>query len=102
MAKKLNLSDFEMLQTLGTGSFGRVRLGKEKSTGQYFALKVLKKAEILRLKQVDHVMSELSILRQIKHPFIVNMVYAFQDRLNLYLIMDYMPGGDLRFQIGVH
>jgi serine/threonine protein kinase len=40
------------------------------------------------------------LLAELKHPFIVNMVYAFQDRLNLYLVMDYMPGGDLRFQLG--
>ena len=45
-------------------------------------------------------MNESKLLSELKHPFIVNMVYAFQDRTNLYLIMDYMPGGDLRFQIG--
>ena len=45
-------------------------------------------------------MNERKLLSELKHPFIVNMVYAFQDRINLYLIMDYMPGGDLRFQIG--
>lgn len=95
MAHKLNLSDFEVLQTLGTGSFGRVRLGKEKSTGQYFALKVLKKAEILRLKQVDHVMSELSILRQIKHPFVVNLHGYTQDNRYLYLVLEYVSGGEL-------
>lgn len=45
-------------------------------------------------------MNERKLLRELKHPFLVNMIYAFQDRTNLYLIMDYMPGGDLRFQIG--
>ena len=45
-------------------------------------------------------LNERELLSCLKHPFIVNMVYAFQDRLNLYLVMDYMPGGDLRFQIG--
>lgn len=45
-------------------------------------------------------LNERELLAELKHPYIVNMVYAFQDRLNLYLIMDYMPGGDLRFQIG--
>lgn len=45
-------------------------------------------------------MNERKLLSELKHPFLVNMVYAFQDRANLYLIMDYMPGGDLRYQIG--
>jgi len=100
MAKKLNLSDFEVLQTLGTGnshtgSFGRVRLGKEKSSGQYFALKILKKAEILRLKQVDHVISELAILRQINQPFVVNMHGYTQDNRYLYIVLEYVSGGEL-------
>jgi len=49
-ATKVKLSDYEIMQTLGTGSFGRVRLAKEKKTGDYVTLKMLKKAEILRLK----------------------------------------------------
>jgi serine/threonine protein kinase len=49
-ANKVKLSEFDILQTLGTGSFGRVRLAKEKKTGEFVALKMLKKAEILRLK----------------------------------------------------
>ena len=74
MATKLNLADYEILQTLGTGSFGRVRLAKNRSSGDYVALKILKKSEILRLKQVDHVISEFGILREISHPFLVNML----------------------------
>jgi serine/threonine protein kinase len=74
MAQKLNLSSYEVLQTLGTGSFGRVRLARDRQSGEYVALKILKKAEILRLKQVDHVISEFGILREISHPFLVNML----------------------------
>jgi len=70
-ATKVKLSDFEIMQTLGTGSFawfkfagsfGRVRLAKQKQSGEFVALKMLKKAEILRLKQVDHIISENTIL----------------------------------------
>ena len=68
--KKFDLKDIEIMQTLGLGSFGRVRLCKYKK-GQYFAIKILKKSEIIRLKQVDHVLSEIIILSQIEHPFIV-------------------------------
>ena len=56
--RKVNVSDYDLLQTLGTGSFGRVRLTKEKTTGKYYALKIFKKHDIIKLKQVDHVMNE--------------------------------------------
>jgi len=55
------------------GSFGRVRLAKHKRTGKYVAVKALKKAEIIRIKQVDHVISENNILGAISHPFIVRV-----------------------------
>ena len=80
--RKVALSDYEMTTTLGTGryipktksclgSFGRVRLSKHKKTGEYFAMKILKKADIIKLKQVDHVISENTILADIDHPFLV-------------------------------
>jgi protein kinase A len=53
------------------GSFGRVRIAKSKETGKYWAVKMLKKNEIIRLKQVDHIMNENNILASISHPFIV-------------------------------
>ena len=53
------------------GSFGRVRLTKNKKTGEYFAMKILKKADIIKNKQVDHVISENTILAEIDHPFLV-------------------------------
>ena len=77
--KRLRLGDYDVLQTLGTGSFGRVRLSKESRTKKFVAIKILKKAEIIRLKQVDHIMSECCILGSINHPFIVRflpLIYA--------------------------
>ena len=53
------------------GSFGRVRLCRNKRSGEYFAMKILKKADIIKLKQVDHVISENTILADIDHPFLV-------------------------------
>lgn len=95
MAQRLDLANFEVLQTLGTGSFGRVRLAKDKTTQTYIALKILKKADILKLKQVDHVISEFNILRTISHPFLVNLVGFTQDERYLYLGLDFVPGGEL-------
>ena len=57
----------------GTGTFGRVRLVKHLADGKHFALKILKKSEILRLKQVEHIKSEVMLLKKIMHPFIVNL-----------------------------
>jgi hypothetical protein len=76
--KKVNLSDYDLTITLGTGSFGRVLLCKNKKTGEYFAMKRLKKAEIIKLRQVDHVISENTILADIDHPFLVS--YCFLTR----------------------
>lgn len=72
-SKRLNLDDFELGTTLGTGSFGRVRIAKNKATGSWVAVKIMKKAEIIKMKQVDHIMNENNILASIDHPFIISM-----------------------------
>lgn len=92
---KLKLDDFHLLRTLGTGSFGRVHLAQSRHNGRYYAIKVLKKAEVVRLKQVEHTNSEKSILESAANPFMVNLWGTFQDDINLYMVMDYVPGGEL-------
>lgn len=74
------LNDFNFISTLGTGTFGRVRLVKhrdEPTEALPLALKCLKKNEIIRLKQIEHVKSEKSILSRINHPYIVNLKGTF-------------------------
>jgi len=71
--RKVTLSDYELSTTLGTGSFGRVLLAKNRKSGEYFAMKRLKKSEIIKLRQVDHVISENTILADIDHPFLVGL-----------------------------
>ena len=93
--KKLKLTDYELFQTLGTGSFGRVKLARNKATSKYVALKQLKKAEIVRLKQVDHVINENTILGNLHHPFIVNFEGFCQDPRYLYLVLEFVSGGEL-------
>lgn len=90
----LKLEDVECRATLGTGSFGRVRLCQHKVDKCFYALKILKKSEVIYLKQVDHVKTEKKILEEISHPFIVNMEGAFQDDKNLYLLLEYIIGGE--------
>ncbi|KAI9911050.1 hypothetical protein PsorP6_010865 [Peronosclerospora sorghi] len=90
------LEDFHLFATLGTGTFGRVRLVQVKHTrGAYYALKILKKSEILRLQQLHHIQCEVEILRRIKHPFIINYFGHFQDDRRLYLVLEYVQGGEL-------
>jgi len=92
--ENLDLSKLELRATLGTGSFGRVRLVRVIKDGKYFALKILKKSEVIYLKQVEHVKTEKKILEEIQHPYIVNLVGAFQDDKNLYLVLEYVIGGE--------
>ena len=78
------------------GSFGRVKLGIHKKSKKVYAIKMLKKSEILRLKQVDHIHSENTILSKLNHPFIVEYKGLITtDPKFLYFILEYIPGGEL-------
>merc|ERR1719272_2282852 len=91
----IKLTDVVVGDTLGTGTFSRVRIARHKASGKYMALKILKKAEIIRLKQVDHIMSEKAILQAINHPMIISLYGTSQDDLHLYMYMEFVSGGEL-------
>ncbi|KAG9285416.1 hypothetical protein G9A89_010891 [Geosiphon pyriformis] len=93
--RELSLANFELCRTLGTGSFGRVHLAQSNHNRDFYAMKVLKKSEVVRLKQVEHTNNEKRILEQINHPFLVGLWGTFQDSANLYMVMDYVVGGEL-------
>jgi protein kinase A len=82
----LSLDDFDVGVTLGTGSFGRVRFVTHKTTGSFWAIKMLKKAEVIRLQQVEHMISEKNILSNLDHPFIVRLSGTFQGDCLLLLL----------------
>lgn len=92
---ELNLKNFTLIRTLGTGSFGRVHLAKSNMNQRFYAIKVLRKIDIVKLKQVEHTKNERAILSSVKYSFIVNLWGTFQDDANLYMVMDYVPGGEL-------
>ena len=69
--RSIKLSDYEMGDTLGTGSFGRVKIAKDKKTGEYVAMKIMKKAEILKSKQADHISNEIKIFSGFKSRYII-------------------------------
>jgi len=77
------------------GSFGRVLLVKHYPTGRFCALKALEKVQIMKMRQVEHTLSEKKILSCIDFPFIVKLLYSFKDNSNVYLVMEYINGGEL-------
>lgn len=89
------LDDFERLKTLGTGSFGRVVLVKRKNSTTYYAMKILDKQKVVKLKQVEHTLNEKKILQSISFPFLVKMEYSFKDNSNLYMVLEYVVGGEM-------
>ena len=92
----INISDYEKLETVGLGSFGRVRLVRNKNTNKVYVMKILKKVEIIRLKQIDHIYSEYNILSFLNHPFIIQLMgINFVDPKYLYFLLEYVPGGEL-------
>ncbi|EGR29799.1 hypothetical protein IMG5_148270 [Ichthyophthirius multifiliis] len=95
--KKYNLYFFIFFKKKVTGTFGRVRQVKRKgdTNKQFYALKMLKKTEIVRLVQVEHINSEKNILSSIKFPFIVDMTSTFQDEKYIYMLFEYVQGGEL-------
>lgn len=91
----LQLDEYELLKALGEGSFGRVYIARHKTNGQYWAFKQLKKYEIIKSKQVDHLKNEVYILNSVQHPFIVKMAGMTQDNRFLYIGMEFVVGGEL-------
>ncbi|KAJ4774277.1 Serine/threonine-protein kinase CBK1 [Rhynchospora pubera] len=92
---KMGVEDFEIVAMIGKGAFGEVRICKEKTTGNVYAMKKLKKSEMLRRGQVEHVKAERNLLAEVDSNCIVKLYCSFQDSDYLYLIMEYLPGGDM-------
>lgn len=93
------LSDFQVLNVLGTGTFGKVHLCRHKTTGLYYCLKVLKKQTIFRFKQMDHIENEKHLLLQLRYPGIVQLYATFTTEDSLVMLMEYVPGGELFYYI---
>lgn len=90
-----SLDDFDRTKTLGTGSFGRVMLVKHKATKEHYAMKILDKQKVVKLKQIEHTLNEKRILQAVRFPFLVRLVFSFKDNTNLYMVMEYIQGGEM-------
>ncbi|KAA3476045.1 putative serine/threonine protein kinase IREH1 [Gossypium australe] len=92
---RTSIDDFEIIKPISRGAFGRVFLAKKRTTGDLFAIKVLKKADMIRKNAVESILAERNILISVRNPFVVRFFYSFTCRENLYLVMEYLNGGDL-------
>ena len=96
---KLTYNDFQPIKLLGRGSFGEVILVRLKSTKKVYAMKILDKKILKMKKQQNHTKTERDLMVKINNPFIVNIKSAFQDDTNLYLVSEFMQGGDMFFHM---
>jgi len=93
--KDITIDDFNLLKVLGRGAFGKVMLVEHKATKEIFAMKSLRKEELIDKDQIEHTKTEKMILESINHPFLVGLECAFQTPEKLFFVMDFMKGGEL-------
>lgn len=92
---QLSLDDFILKQTLGTGSSARVHLAKTRVSNKYYAIKAINKKDLVSGRQVEHAHNEREILGFVSHPFMVKLWDTFQSDSHVFLVLDYVPGGEL-------
>ncbi|KAF8910199.1 hypothetical protein CPB84DRAFT_1673057 [Gymnopilus junonius] len=101
--RKVVIDDFEMMRVLGKGCAGKVLLVRHKSTQDLFALKAITKRHVLAHQELQHTLTEQAVLKRMaaenRDPFVVKLWWSFHDKDNLFLVMDFHPGGDLATQL---
>ena len=96
---KLSYQDFEPLKLIGTGSFGKVLLVKYNSNNNLYAMKVLNKSQIKLKKQEENTKNERDLMVKLNNPFILSIKFAFQDESKLYIVSEFLQGGDLFYHL---
>ncbi|KAL0293575.1 UNVERIFIED_CONTAM: Serine/threonine-protein kinase AtPK2/AtPK19 [Sesamum radiatum] len=97
--KPIGLEDFEILKLVGQGAFGKVYQVRKTGSSEIFAMKVMRKDKVMEKNHAEYMKAERDILTQIDHPFIVQLRYSFQTKYRLYLVLDFVNGGHLFFQL---
>ncbi|XVF37387.1 hypothetical protein REPUB_Repub20aG0003700 [Reevesia pubescens] len=98
----IGIEDFEVLKVVGQGSFGKVYQVRKKGTQEIYAMKVMRKDKIMEKNHAEYMKAERDILTKVDHPFIVQLRYSFQTKYRLYLVLDFINGGHLFFQLHHH
>jgi RAC serine/threonine-protein kinase len=96
---RIGVADFDLLNVIGKGSFGKVLQVRKKDNGKVYAMKVLNKKNILENNELEHTRTEKNILQKLIHPFLVNLNYCFQTADKLYFVMDFINGGELFYHL---
>ena len=96
---KISYNDFQSLKLLGTGSFGRVLLVRFSLNKKLYAMKILNKKQLKLKNQEDHTKTERNLMVKVNCPFVVNIKFAFQDESKLYIVSDFMQGGDMFYHL---
>ena len=97
--KKVSLDDFTLIRVIGKGSYGKVMLVRHKRDGAVYAMKTLRKENVVKRNQIEFTKTERNVLGTTSHPFIVQLFYAFQTPKKLYFILEFCPGGELFFHL---
>lgn len=92
---KLGVQDFHTIKVIGKGAFGEVRLVQKIDTGKIYAMKTMKKSEMVKSDQLAHIKAERDLMVESHSPWVVELYFSFQDSRYLYLIMEFLPGGDM-------
>mmetsp|Transcript_9864 Transcript_9864/g.13389 ORF Transcript_9864/g.13389 Transcript_9864/m.13389 type:complete len:134 (+) Transcript_9864:45-446(+) len=90
-----SLSDFTIGESIGSGTFAHVNACYHSISKEKFAIKSMRKIDVIRMRQVQHVLNEKSILSRVNHPNIIRAYGSFNDNVNIYLMVEYVPGGEL-------
>lgn len=97
--RSLTIDDFDLLKVIGKGSFGKVMQVRKKDTNRIYAMKILKKTHLVERDEVGHTKSERIILAKNCSPFLVGLKFSFQSPEKIYLVLDYINGGELFFHL---
>lgn len=100
--ESVGIEDFEILKFVGQGAFAKVYQVRKKGTTEIYAMKVMRKDKIMENNHAEYMKAERDILTNVDHPFIVQLRYSFQTKYRLYLVLDFVNGGHLFFQLYHH
>ncbi|RKP23136.1 kinase-like domain-containing protein, partial [Syncephalis pseudoplumigaleata] len=100
--RKMNFEDFELCYVLGRGSMGKVFLARDRETRHHYAVKCIAKHRLIEQQELYHARSErdiLATLSRVHHPFLIRLLYSFQNEDQLFLVLDYHRGGDIASEL---
>ncbi|XP_032885887.1 serine/threonine-protein kinase 32A [Amblyraja radiata] len=95
----VNFDHFQILRAIGKGSFGKVCIVQKKDSKKMYAMKYMNKQQCVERNEVRNVFKELQVMQGLEHPFLVNLWYSFQDEEDMFMVVDLLLGGDLRYHL---